>query len=131
MAALGNTITKKAFAKFDSNAGMNNQLTGTGSRYVQWISSTPAITCAGLALFYCYASLPETCDSELAELQGRISVDPKKPCIGGLRRQTVTIILARFAEWTYVGSQQSVEAFFGYVLAGLVPATPQILARLR
>lgn len=118
---LSNVIIRKAFSRYEAGAGTPVPLSPSGLNYVQWISLSPAILCSILALVYFYISLPETSDAELENALEHLPVDPKKPIFGGLRLKTASIVLAVFAQWTYISSEQSVDAFSGYVFTGFVP----------
>lgn len=126
-AVLSNVIARKAFGSFTAGADLPGHLSGSGIIYIQWISLSPTILCAILGFISFYITLPETCDSELEDAADALPVDPTKASLGGLRLRTASIILAVFAQWAYVSSQEALEVFSESVLTGLVPGhTPSL-----
>ena len=71
---------------------------------VRWTYLAITLFCVGLALFFFfyYMPLPEVSDAELERAAQRLAVDNKKRSLGGLRLQTVCLILAVLAQWCYM-----------------------------
>lgn len=90
---------------------------------VQWTYLAITLFCVILALFFYYMPLPEVRDAELGRAANCLPVDPKKRSLGGLQLRTVCIILAVFAQWTYVAAQESMSIFFRDLVTAFIPTT--------
>ncbi|KJZ71143.1 hypothetical protein HIM_09497 [Hirsutella minnesotensis 3608] len=80
---------------------------------VQLIYLGIALLSAILGIFFHYVPLPEVSDAKLEEESANHPhIDPKKRSIGGLQLRTISLILAVFAQYMYVATQESNDFFF-------------------
>ncbi|KIH89266.1 major facilitator superfamily transporter monosaccharide [Sporothrix brasiliensis 5110] len=88
---------------------------------VQWTYLAITLFCVVLILFFYYMPLPELHDAELEFAASRMPVDGQKRTIFGLQLRTVCLILAVFAQWTYVASQESMSIYFQRLVTSWLP----------
>ncbi|KAM4065975.1 major facilitator superfamily protein [Hirsutella rhossiliensis] len=97
---ISGVLAEKVFFKGIAQDNMSNSMTLIN---VQWTYLGITLLCVVLGLFFYYMPLPEVCDSELERSASHLPVDPQKRSIGGLQLRTVSLALAVFAQYTYVG----------------------------
>ncbi|GJN76185.1 MFS transporter [Purpureocillium lilacinum] len=88
---------------------------------VQWTYLGITLLCVVLGLFFFYMPLPEVSDEELEALSKRLPLDPKKKSLAGLQLRTVSLVLAVFAQYLYVGAQESNSIYFRSLMLSILP----------
>ncbi|KAJ6436576.1 ferric-chelate reductase [Purpureocillium lavendulum] len=83
---------------------------------VQWTYLGITLLCVLLGLVFSHLPLPEVSDLELEKSMTRLPVNPKKASKLGLQLRTASLILAVFAQYTYVGLQEANIAYFRNLL---------------
>ncbi|CAK7215287.1 hypothetical protein SEUCBS140593_002479 [Sporothrix eucalyptigena] len=106
---------------FFVNVGTSGTTNSATLLDVQWTYLAITLFCVILALFFYYIPLPELHDAELEEAASRLPVDGKKKSFFGLQLRTICLILAIFAQWTYVASQESMSIYFQHLVTSWLP----------
>ncbi|KFA47687.1 hypothetical protein S40293_08717 [Stachybotrys chartarum IBT 40293] len=115
---ISGVIAQKVLFDRVYSAGDNSSLTLINA---QWTYLAITLFCVALALFFYYMPLPEVSDDELERLECTLPVDPKKRSIGGLQLRTVSLVLAVFAQYLYVGGQECNSIFFRSLMLSILP----------
>jgi hypothetical protein len=88
----------------------------------QWTYLAITFVCATLALFFVFVPLPEVSEAELERATTEnLAVDHKKRSIGGLRLDTVCLLLAILSIWTYFSGQVVTDVFLKDLLMAFAP----------
>lgn len=106
---------------FFVNVGTTGSTNSTTLIDVQWTYLAITLFCVVLVLFFYYMPLPELHDAELEVAASRMPVDGKKRSFFGLQLRTICLVLAVFAQWTYVASQESMSIYFHHLLTSWLP----------
>ncbi|PHH89911.1 hypothetical protein CDD83_4974 [Cordyceps sp. RAO-2017] len=123
---LSGLLADKIFFKGIAQDNMSNSMTLIN---VQWTYLGITLLCVVLGLFFYYMPLPEVSDDELELSASQLPIDPKKRSLGGLQLRTVCLVLAVFAQYTYVAAQESNSIFFRELMVGILPSHPRRTTR--
>ncbi|KAG5978793.1 hypothetical protein E4U55_005939 [Claviceps digitariae] len=88
---------------------------------VQWTYLSITLLCVALGLFFFYMPLPEVSDGELELAANKLPLDVQQRSVGGLQLRTVSLVLAVFAQYTYVAAQESNSIYFRSLLVSVLP----------
>ena len=87
---------------------------------VQWTYLAIALFTVILALFFFYMPLPEATDADLQSQSEHLGIYPTERIVSSkLPLIYTTLALAVFAQFTYVGAQESMSIWFGALLTSL------------
>ncbi|KAJ6443385.1 L-fucose permease [Purpureocillium lavendulum] len=115
-------LAQKVFFKdLTTNEASHNPSNSTTLINVQWTYLGITLLCVVLGLFFFYMPLPEVNDEELEALARRLPVDAKKKSVAGLQLRTVSLVLAVFAQYLYVGAQESNSIYFRSLMVSIIP----------
>ncbi|KAL1887359.1 hypothetical protein Sste5346_010269 [Sporothrix stenoceras] len=106
---------------FFVNVGTTGSTNSTTLLDVQWTYLAITLFCVVLILFFYYMPLPELHDAELELAASRMPVHGTKRSVFGLQLRTICLILAVFAQWTYVASQESMSIYFHDLITSWLP----------
>jgi len=103
---------------------------------VQWTYLAVTLFTVILALFFYYMPLPEASDADLQQLCENLSIFPSRKLLRNKLRIAntrlpliyTTLSLAVFAQFLYVGAQESVSDWFGALISSLSPSGPLTLS---
>ncbi|KAJ6436976.1 L-fucose permease [Purpureocillium lavendulum] len=88
---------------------------------IQWTYLGITLLCVLLSLLFFYLPLPEVSDHELEQSMSHLPVNPRTKSIAGLQLRTVSLILAVFAQYMYVGAQEINVVYFRSLLTSTLP----------
>ncbi|KAJ6115294.1 hypothetical protein N7486_001072, partial [Penicillium sp. IBT 16267x] len=98
----------------------------------QWTYLAITLVCAALALLFVFVPLPEVRQEELERATTEnLAVDHKKRSIGGLRLDTVCLLLAILSMWTYFSGQVVTDVYVSDLMMEFGPPSTHLSATTR
>ncbi|KAG6009184.1 hypothetical protein E4U43_000033 [Claviceps pusilla] len=114
-------LAEKVFFTGISRESMMTKSSSINLINVQWTYLSITLLCVALGLFFFYMPLPEVSDGELELAANKLPLDPQQRSVGGLQLRTVSLVLAVFAQYTYVAAQESNSIYFRSLLVSVLP----------